>query len=75
MSLLQYVISGTVATMFGSNILHMVITGTINSVYNSLSYLKNGTESNKDIIRIKKELQSLDITVKLKMIQNVLNNK
>ncbi len=72
MSLIHYVISGTVATMIGSNILHMIIGSTVDSIYNSLSFIKNGTESNKDIIKIKKELQSLDITVKLKMIQSLL---
>ena len=69
---MHYVISGTVATMIGSNILHMIIGSTVDSIYNSLSFIKNGTESNTDIIKIKKELQSLDITIKLKMIQNLL---
>jgi len=73
MSIIHYVISGTVATMIGSNILHMIISSTIDSIYNSVSFLKNGTESHKDIIKIKKDVQSLDITVKLKMIQNLLN--
>jgi hypothetical protein len=40
-------------TLIGSNVVNTLVSGTIDILYNSASFVKNGTESNKVIETIK----------------------
>jgi hypothetical protein len=58
-------------TLIGSNVVNTLVSGTIDILYNSASFVKNGTESNKVIETIKNDMAVLDIPIKLQLIQTL----
>ena len=69
--MLHYVVGGTMVTLIGSNVVNTLVSGTIDILYNSASFVKNGTESNKVIETIKNDMAVLDIPIKLQLIQTL----
>jgi hypothetical protein len=72
--MLHYLIGGSVITIIGSNLLNTLVAGTMDVIYNSASFVKNGTESNKDIAKIKNEIEIMDIPVKLQLVKSLMDN-
>jgi len=70
--MIPYIIGGTLATLIGSNIIHTVAEGIIYSIYSSASFLRRGTESNKMITAIRLRIEEMDIPIKLKLVQKLL---
>lgn len=70
--MIPYIVGGTIATLIGSNIVHTLAEGIIGSICSSASFLRRGTESNKMILRIKLRIEEMDIPIKLKLVQNLL---
>lgn len=70
--MLPYIIGGTVATLIGTNIVHTLTDGIIYTVCSSASFLRRGTESNKMITAIKLRIEEMDIPIKLKLVQKLL---
>jgi hypothetical protein len=72
LKMLHYVVGGTVITMIGGNIANTMITGIMEILYSGASYLRHGTESNKMITTIRLRIDEMDIPIKLKLVQNLL---
>lgn len=70
--MLPYIIGGTLATLIGSNILHTLSEGIIYTICSSASFLRLGTESNKMINTIRQRIEEMDIPIKLKLVQTLL---
>jgi len=70
--MLPYIIGGTLATLIGSNIVHNLTEGIIYSICSSASFLRRGTESNKMITAIRLRIEEMDIPIKLKLVQKLL---
>jgi len=70
--MLHYVVGGTVITMIGSHLLNALVSGTVDILYNSASFAKNGTESNKMIVQIRKQLDIFDIPIKLQLVTSLM---
>lgn len=71
--MLHYVVGGTVVTMIGSHLLNSIVYGTVDILYNSASFAKNGTDSNKMINQIRKQLEMLDIPIKLQLVASLMS--
>lgn len=71
--MLNYVVGGTVVTLIGSNVLNTLINGTIALVCSSASFVRYGTESNKVIQKIRLRIEEMDIPIKLKLVQKMLD--
>lgn len=72
--MLHYLVGGSIITLIGTNLLNNVVVGTLDVIYNSATFMKNGTESNKDIARVQNEIEMLDIAVKLQLVKTLMNN-
>jgi hypothetical protein len=70
--MLHYVVGGTVITLIGSNVVNSLIHGTIALVCSSASFLHRGTESNKMIDKIRLRIEEMDIPIKLKLVEKLL---
>ena len=70
--MLPYIIGGTLATLISSNIVHTLSEGIINTIFSSASFLRRGTESNKMINTIRQRIEEMDIPIKLKLVQKLL---
>jgi hypothetical protein len=71
--MLNYVVGGTVITLIGSNIANTLVHGTIALLCSSASFLHRGTESNKMIEKIRLRVEEMDIPIKLKLVQKLLD--
>jgi hypothetical protein len=69
--MLQYVVGGTFLTFMGSNILNTIVAGTLDTIYSGAVFVKNGSESNKVIEKVQKDLIKLDITIKLELVKTL----
>ena len=72
--MIGYVVGGSIATLFGSNIINSIVSNTINFVCGSVSFIIGGSESSKHINDINLKLKSLDIDIKIDMV-NVICSK
>lgn len=70
--MLPYIIGGTLATLIGSNIVKNLTEGIICTICSSASFLRSGTESNKMLIAIRLQIEEMDIPIKLKLVQKLL---
>ena len=70
--MIPYIIGGTIATLISSNIVNTLIEGIIYTICSSASFLRRGTESNKMIAAIRLRIEEMDIPIKLKLIQKLL---
>ena len=71
----HYVIGGGIATVLGTNVINTVVSTTVNTVFSTLSFAKNGTESNKMIIDIKQRIELLDIPNKLEVLNTMMSHQ
>jgi hypothetical protein len=71
--MLHYVVGGTVVTMIGGNIVNTIISSTIDILYSSASFLRKGKETNKMIEKIHMQIEEMDIAIKLKLVQKLLD--
>ena len=72
--MIGYVVGGSLATLFGSNIINRIVSNTINFVCGSVSFIIGGSESSKHINDINSKLKSLDMDLKIDMV-NVICSK
>lgn len=72
--MLHYVVGGTFATLIGTNLLHDLVVGTLGIMYSSTSFVRHGSESNKIIDKVRKDIAKLDITIKLELVKTLMNN-
>ena len=70
--MIPYLIGGTLATLISSNVLHSLTEGIIATICSSASFLRRGTESNKMINTIRLRIEEMDIPIKLKLVQKLL---
>ena len=70
--MIPYIIGGTLATLIGSNVVHTLTEGIIYTICSSASFLRRGTESNKMINAIRLRIEEMDIPIKLKLVQKLL---
>ena len=70
--MLPYIIGGTLATLIGSNVVHSLAEGIIYTICSSASFLRRGTESNKMINALRLRIEEMDIPIKLKLVQKLL---
>ena len=71
--MLHYVVGGTLLTYISSNVLNTLVASTIDTLYSSVSFVKNGTECNKVIDKVRKEIEKLDIKVKLELVKALMD--
>jgi Na+/phosphate symporter len=71
--MLHYVVGGTLLTYISSNVLNTLVAGTIDTLYSSVSFVKNGTDCNKVIDKVRKEVDKLDIKVKLELVKTLMD--
>jgi hypothetical protein len=71
--MIPYIIGGTVATLVGSNVMHTLSEGIVYTIYSSANFLRHGTESNKMITSIRLKIEEMDIPIKLKLVQKLLD--
>ena len=50
--MLHYIVSGTLLTFVSSNILNTVVTSTLDTLYYSASFVRNGSDCNKVIEKL-----------------------
>jgi len=72
--MLHYVVGGTFATLIGTNLLHDLVSGTLGIMYSSTSFVRHGSESNKVIDKVRKDIAKMDITIKLELVKTLMNN-
>jgi hypothetical protein len=72
--MLHYVVGGTLLTYITTNILNSLILSTVDTMYSGVSFLRHGTESNKAIMNIRKEIVKLDIKVKLELVKTLMDS-
>ena len=70
---LNLIIGAGVASIFGTSIITQTVNATINTTYGLLSYLTYGTTTNETIKHIKRRIEILDIAVKLKLAEKIIN--
>ena len=70
---LNLLIGAGVASIFGTSIITQTVNASINTTYGLLSYLTYGTTTNETIKHIKRRIEILDIVVKLKLAENIIN--
>ena len=70
--MLNYVVGGTVITLIGSNVINTLIQGTIALVCSSASFTHQGKQNNKMIEKIRLQIEEMDITIKLKLVEKLL---
>jgi len=73
--MIPYLIGGTLATLISSNILHSLTENIINTICASASFIRKGTESNKMIMVIQQQIYEMDIPIKLKLVQTLLEKE
>ena len=71
--MLHYVVGGTFATLIGTNLLHDLVSGTLGIMYSSTSFVRHGTESNKIIDKVRKDIEKMDITIKLELVKTLMD--
>ena len=71
--MLHYVVGGTLLTYISTNVLNTLAGSTIDTLYSSVSFVKNGTECNKVIDKVRKEVEKLDIKVKLELVKALMD--
>lgn len=72
--MLHYVVGGTLLTYITTNILNSLVLNTVDTMYSGVSFVRHGTESNKAIANVKKEVAKLDIKVKLELVKTLMNS-
>ena len=72
--MLHYVVGGTFATLIGTNLLNDLVSGTLGIMYSSTSFVRHGSESNKVIDKVRKDIAKMDITIKLELVKTLMNN-
>jgi hypothetical protein len=72
--MLHYVVGGTLLTYITTNILNSLILSTVDTMYSGVSFVRHGTESNKAIMNIRKEIVKLDIKVKLELVKTLMDS-
>lgn len=70
--MIPYLIGGTLATLISSNVLHSLSEKIITTICSSASFLRKGTETNKIIHRIRLRIEEMDIPIKLKLVEKLL---
>ena len=70
--MLQYVVGGTFLTFMSSNIVNSIVSGTLDTLYSSISFAKNGSNCNKIIEKVKKDLEYMDINIKLELVKTLI---
>jgi hypothetical protein len=71
--MLHYVVGGTLLTYISTNVLNTLVASTIDTLYSSVSFVKNGTDCNKVIDKVRKEVDKLDIKVKLELVKALMD--
>jgi len=71
--MLHYVVGGTFATLIGTNLLHDLVSGILGIMYSSTSFVRHGTESNKIIDKVRKDIEKMDITIKLELVKTLMD--
>lgn len=72
--MLHYVVGGTLLTYITTNILNSLIVSTVDTMYSGVSFVRHGTESNKAITNIRKDVAKLDIKVKLELVKTLMDS-
>jgi len=70
--MLHYIVGGTFATLIGTNLLHDLLSGTLGIMYSSTSFVRHGSESNKVIDKVRKDIEKMDITIKLELVGTLM---
>ena len=70
--MIHYVVGGTFLTFLSSNIVNTIITGTLDTVYSGISFAKNGSNCNKIIEKVKKDLDHMDIKIKIELANTLI---
>ena len=71
--MMQYVVGGTVLTYVGTTVLNSLVSGVLETLYSSASFVKNGTDSNKIIQQVKMDMDILDIPLKLQLVKTLID--
>lgn len=70
--MLHYVVGGTFVTLMGTNLLHDLVSGILGIMYSSTSFVRHGSESNKVIDKVRKDITKMDITIKLELVETLM---
>jgi hypothetical protein len=70
---INLIIGAGVASIFGTSIITQTVNATISTTYGLLSYLTYGSTTNEVIKSIKRRIEILDIAVKLKLADKIIN--
>jgi hypothetical protein len=71
--MINYIIGGTVATLLGGNLMQTLSESIVSTLFTSASFIRNGSESNKMISKIRLQIEEMDIPIKLKLVQTLLD--
>jgi len=72
---MNMVLRGGAVALFSTSIISQVAAGSLNILYNTLGYITYGKTSNADIETIKSTLNSLDLEVNIKIINEFIMKK
>jgi len=70
--MLHYMIGGTLVTLISSNLVNSLVSSTVEILTSSASFIRHGTESNKKILKIRNQIEEMDIKIKLELVKTLL---
>lgn len=71
--MLNTILSGGAVAVVGSSVISQVVSGTLATIYSTISYLKNGAVRVEDISKINIHLRRLDLEMKIAILTEFLN--
>lgn len=73
--MISTVLSGGAVAVVGSTVLGQVVSGTLNGIYVTLSYLKNGSLEPEYIEHVNSHLRKLDLEMKIAVSNEILSKE
>lgn len=70
---INLIIGAGIASVFGTSVISQTVNATINTTYSLLSYFTYGITTDESIKHIKRRIEILDITVKLKLAEKIID--
>jgi hypothetical protein len=73
--MISTVLSGGAVAVVGSTVLGQVVSGTLNGIYSTLSYLKNGSIVPEYLEHVNSHLRRLDLEMKIAVSNEILSKE
>src|SRR3989344_2663458 len=72
---MNYLIGGSIVAVAGTSIISHAVNSILITSYNTICYLKNGSETNEQINDITREITKFDLDMKFRLVHELLTDK